>query len=162
LGEKTGKSDPRLLILSREALLDTAGAAAGEGGGVLRRLAHLTRRGCHLLLIETAPDQWFPTRSSGDDLLTAQGRIREQIQEFGGNVDGTYYVSRHRFSEARNCLGALRDILERYHCEPSEAILLCSNGALRDAAVAVGMPTLEAPTGEASADELLRQVETLA
>lgn len=162
MGEDTGKSGPRLLILSREALLETVGAAEGEGGGVLRRLAHLTRRGCHLLLIETAPDQWFPTRSSGDDLLTAQGRIQEQIQEFGGNVDGTYYVSRLRFSEARNCLGALRDILERYHCEPSEAILLSSSGALRDAAVALGMPTLETPSGEDGADALLRQVETLA
>lgn len=158
MGQDSAKPGLRLLILSRDSLLAATGEAdAANGDSVLRRLAHLTRRGCHLLLIASEPDQWFPTRSSGDNVLTAQAGIRERIQQFGGDLDGIYYVPRSRYSESRNRAGALADILERYHCEAGDALLVSGSERLLNAARGLGIRTRDTH-GESGADEALDQV----
>ena len=165
MGTESAKAAaPRLLILSRDSLLAATGDGnAANDGAVLRRLAHLTRRGCHLLLIASEPDQWFPTRSSGDNVLTAQAKIRERIQQFGGDLDGIYYVPRSRFSESRNRSGALSDILDRYHCEAAEALLVSGSERLLDAATDLGMRIRDTRTRGAPGDAgaLERVVEDL-
>lgn len=127
----------KLLIVSRDLLLQVS--AVPGGGSVLRKLANLTRRGCHLLLTAPEPDQWFPTRGSDDDALASQGRLREQIQEFGGDLDGTYYVPTSRISQNPNRLGALRDILVRYHFEPQQATLFSADRPFLTAAETLGI-----------------------
>jgi hypothetical protein len=146
-----------LLIISRDALLE-----AREHSAVFRHLASLTRRGWHLLLTAPEPDQWFPTRSSDDNVLTAQGRLQGQIQACGGEVDGVYYVPRSEFTQDRNRLGALRDILARYGAEPGNARLISSSLAFVQAGKRLGLLTEALEEGEPGAKALEALLHTLA
>jgi hypothetical protein len=121
---------------------------------VFRHLANLTRRGWHLLLTASEPDQWFPTRSSGDNVLTTQGRLQSQIQACGGEVDGVYYVPRSEFTQDRNREGALRDILARYGAEPANARLISSSLAFIQAGRRLGLVTETLAEGDQGAKAL--------
>ena len=147
-----------LLIISRDALMDER-----ANGAVFRHLASLTRRGWHLILTASEPDQWFPTRHSEDNLLTTQAQLQALIHEFGGGVDGVYYVPRSEFSQDRNREGALSDILRRYGCEAGNATLFSTSEPFLRAAERLGISTSaidERRGGSRSLEALLRALAT--
>lgn len=104
------------------------------GPRVFRRLANLTRSGHHLLLTASEPDQWFPTRGNVDSVLSTQGRLLQQLQDAGGDLDGIYYVPRSVFTQDRKRSAALKDILQRYTTDGASATLISSSKAFIKAA----------------------------
>jgi hypothetical protein len=122
-----------VLILSRDLLVTESGSVSARDG-IYRRLAHLTRKGCRLLLTAAEPDRWLPTRGSEDSALRAQNRIQEQLQRQGGDLDGVYYVRRSELTQDRMRQGALRDILGRYAVPADRVLLISANGPFLEAA----------------------------
>lgn len=150
-----------LLIISAKLLLHAE--ALPLGSAVFRKLAHLTRHGTHLLLTAAEPDQWFPTRGSVDDVLGTQGRLLEQLQDSGGDLDGIYYVPKSVFTQDRKRHGALKDIAKRYGADCSDISLVSSSKAFIKAARKLGMTTHYIGLNDATAEEmglLLEQLRT--
>lgn len=131
-----------VLIISRKAL-----QAAQERTAVFRYLASLTRSGWHLLLTASEPGQWFPTRSSGDNVLTTQAHLQRLIQEHGGDIDGVYYVPKSGFTQDRNREGALGDIVVRYGNNPQNAHLISDSEPFLTVAGKLGINLLALPKG---------------
>ena len=128
----------RLLLISRDALI--AHAAGEDGPEIHRLLAALHRRGIPLLLTAPAPDHWMPTVGDADTALGLQREIQHAAWEAGGEMDGVYYVPRSLLTQDRNRVGALKDILERYHVEAAETALISNSRPFLNAAEAVGIP----------------------
>jgi hypothetical protein len=150
-----------LLIVSCKLLLRVEGSA--QKLTVFRRLANLTRSGTHLLLTASEPDQWFPTRNNVDNVLTAQGRLQAYLREAGGDFDGVYYVPRSMFTQDRNRLGALKDILSRYGAEAEHAQLITSSKAFAKAAGRLGIEARlmdETDEGITQFEVLLRSLDS--
>lgn len=147
-----------LLIISRDALMDVR-----DNSAVFRHLAGITRRGWHLILTASEPEQWFPTRHSEDNLLTSQAQLQKLIQEFGGEVDGIYYVPKSEFSQDRNREGALQDILLRYGCGPENAMLFSGSEPFLRAAERLGIKASTVVPGSGNTpglETLLRALNT--
>ena len=134
-------TDQKLLIISRDALLDTLREASSEH--ILRALASLSRRGFHLLLTAPQPDRWVPTRRNVDAALNAQRMLLERSRTAGGELEGIYYVPRSLLTQDRNREGALRDILKRFCVDPAAAILVSSSAPFLKAAARIGIATNE-------------------
>ena len=135
------RTDQKLLIISRNALLDTLPEDSSEQ--VFRALASLSRRGFHLLLTAPEPDRWVPTRRNVDDALNAQRILLERSRTAGGELEGVYYVPRSLLTQDRNREGALRDILKRFSVAPAGAILVSSSLPFLKAAARIGIATNE-------------------
>lgn len=148
-----------LLLISCKLLL--AAEHSPQGAAIFRRLANLTRSGCHLLLTASEPDQWFPTRGNVDSVLGTQGRMLQQIQDAGGDLDGIYYVPRSVFTQDRKRFAALKDILQRYTTEADNATLISSSKSFIKAAQKLGIAAHALPTGEDNAAALLDKLESL-
>lgn len=148
-----------LLIISCKLLLDAE--QSPQGPTVFRRLANLTRSGKHLLLTASEPDQWFPTRGNTDSVLATQGRLLEQLQEAGGDLDGIYYVPRSMFTQDRKRSTALKDILRRYKLEGDGATLISSSKAFIKAAQRLGITTFPVAEEGDSVSALLESLEGL-
>jgi len=131
---------PKLLIVSRDAVLDAGAEAAPQ---IYRQLAGFYRRGFSLLLTASEPDHWVPTRGNVDNALQQQSRIQQGIQQAGGDLDGVYYVPRSLLTQDRNRIGALRDILRRYSTQASQAILVSGSIPFLKAAQRLGIETHE-------------------
>lgn len=146
-----------LLIVSRNTLHE-----ARENTTVFRHLAGLSRRGWHLLLTASEPDQWFPTRKNEDNVLTAQAQLQALIQEFGGDIDGVYYVPRSELTQDRNREGALQDIMTRYTQKPENTHLVSSSRRFLLVAKKTGMHTHSMAKGEPGVSMLADCLEQLA
>ncbi len=142
-----------LLVISARVLLEAEHSP--RANEVFRRLANLSRTGTHLLLTEAEPDQWFPTRSSDDNVLSAQGRLQQRLQEMGGDLDGVYYVPRSVFTQDRNRLGALGDILVRYSTTADNTLLISSSKAFLKAAERISIGTHAIPKGDTGVESLI-------
>jgi hypothetical protein len=150
----------QLLIISRDTLLR---AQKGDRAAqIFRLLANITRKGRHLILTAPEPDQWFPTRGSGDDALAHQGILNKEIADAGGDMEGIYYVRRSRFTQNRNRLGALKDILSRYAIEPQLAFLISTSRPFIKAAERLGINTASIPKSNEGVRELERLLRALA
>lgn len=132
-----GEHPHPLLIISARVLLNAE--RSPHGPAIFRRLAKRTREGTHLLLTAGEPDQWFPTRSSEDDVLGMQGRMQDHLQQAGGDFDGIYYVPRSVFTQDRKRTAALEDILVRYGTIAANATLVSSSKAFLKAAERLGI-----------------------
>jgi len=149
----------KLLIISRDALLDTLRYAASEQ--VFRALARLNRQGFHLLLTAAEPDRWVPTRRNVDDALNAQRMLLERFRNAGGELEGVYYVPRSLLTQDRNREGALDDILKRFCVEPAQAILISSSSPFLKAASRVGLGTHEITLKDKQGKNLLSVLKGL-
>jgi len=149
-----------LLIISRDTLLRARGDR--RAAHIFRVLANITRKGRHLILTAPEPDQWFPTRGSDDNALADQGTLNRVISDAGGNMEGVYYVRRSRFTQNRNRLGALTDILSRYAVEPPQALLISSSRPFLKAAERLGIQTSAISKADEGMRELRRLLEALA
>jgi len=154
-----GKARHPLLIISFKLLLRVEDTTLGAT--VFRRLANLTRGGTHVLLTAAEPDQWFPTRGNIDDVLGAQGRLQDKLQEVGGDLDGIYYVARSVFTQDRKRTSALEDILGRYKLEANEAILLSQSKAFVRAAERLGIKVHRVPDDDSATDAVLASLDAL-
>jgi hypothetical protein len=132
---------PRVLILSRDLLLDSP-SSVSKRAALFRHLAHLTRAGCRLILTAAEPLRWLPTRGSEDSALRAQKQIQEQLRRHGGDLDGIYYVRHSEMTQDRRRRAALRDLLQRYAIPPGDALLLSANPPFLSAAEELGIRTL--------------------
>lgn len=148
-----------LLIISCKLLLLAERSPLGPR--VFRRLANLTRSGYHLLLSASEPDQWFPTRGNVDDVLSTQGRLLQQLQDAGGDLDGIYYVPRSVFTQDRKRSAALKDILQRYSTDGANATLISSSKAFVKAAQRLGISTHALSLDESTVEALLEALEGL-
>lgn len=142
-----------LLIVSARLLL--AAEQSAQGPTVFRRLANLTRSGSHLILTASEPDQWFPTRSNVDSVLGTQGRLLQQLQDAGGDLDGIYYVPRSVFTQDRKRSGALKDILHRYNVTGEQATLISSSKAFLKAGQKLGIKTFTMTDDDSVVSEML-------
>jgi hypothetical protein len=149
----------KLLIISRDALLEVEPQASSEL--VFRQLANLNRRGFHLLLTASEPDQWVPTRGNVDSALRQQRLLQNRIQQAGADLDGVYYVPRSLLTQDRNREGALKDILKRYSATPAQALLMSSSAPFLKAAALIGIETHEIITGKNGQNNLLAQLKSL-
>ncbi len=152
-------SDQKLLIISRDALLEVEKLASSEL--VFRQLANLNRRGFTLLLTASEPDHWVPTRGSVDNALQRQSQVQQRIQQAGGDLDGVYYVPRSLLTQDRNRIGSLRDILRRYSVEPTQALLLSSSTPFLKAASRLGIRTHEVVKTRNGGNSLLTLLKAL-
>lgn len=148
-----GEQPHPLLIISARLL--RRAEHSPHGAAVFRRLAKQTRSGSHLLLTAAEPDQWFPTRSSDDNVLGTQGRMQKHLQEAGGDFDGIYYVPRSVFTQDRKRTAALEDILLRYGSEAGNATLYSSSKAFLKAAERLGIHTVTLTDDETGMERLL-------
>lgn len=148
-----------LLIISAHVLADAE--AAPRVDEAYRALAKLTRAGIRLLLTESEPDQWFPTRSSDDNVLVAQSRLQQRLEQEGGELDGFYYVPRSMLTQDRNRLGALTDILGRYGTEAGDAHLISSSRAFLKAAQRLGISTYRIKKGAHDTERLISTLKSL-
>jgi len=143
---------PKLLIISRDAILDAGAEAAPM---VFRLLAGFCRKGYSLLLTAAEPDHWVPTRGNVDNALQQQSRIQQGIQQAGGDLDGVYYVPRSLLTQDRNRLGALRDILKRYSTQATQAMLVSASIPFLKAAQRLGIETHEISQDRKGSSNLL-------
>lgn len=152
----TESSHPLLIVSCKVLELAETSPLAPR---IFRLLGRKTREGAHLLLTASEPDQWFPTRSNKDSVLSRQSRLLERLQEAGGELDGVYYVPRSMFTQDRKRATALRDILRRYGAKPSDATLVSTSGAFLRAARRLEMRTLGVVASDAGMEELLAALE---
>lgn len=148
-----GEHPHPLLIISARILLQAERSL--HGPAIFRRLAKRTRKGTHLLLTASEPDQWFPTRSSEDNVLGMQGRMQDHLQQAGGDFDGIYYVPRSVFTQDRKRTAALEDILVRYGTHADNATLVSSSKAFLKSAKRLGMNLYALTDNEEGMERLL-------
>lgn len=153
------ESSFQVIIISRDTLLETQQAT--DASSVFRVLAKLTRKGYHLLLTASEPEQWLPTRGNVDSALAQQGILQEAITSAGGDLDGVYYVPRSLFTQDRNREGALNDILERYSVTPESAVLISSSTPFTKAATRLNIPTFPIASGDNSSEALENVLKAL-
>ncbi len=127
----------RLLLISRDDILKTVENTANNR--LFRVLARLTRQGCQLLVTAPQPDRWSSSHGGPDDALLGPGSIREQLVDAGGVLDGFYYVPRSLFTQKRNRVQALQDILQRYATSPDHCHLFSSSKKFVEAAMELGI-----------------------
>jgi hypothetical protein len=149
----------KLLIISRDLLL--IADSAPDAPLIYRHLATLNRRGCSLLLTAPEPDQWVPTRGNVDNALQSQARLRDRIQQAGGDLDGIYYVPRSLLTQDRNRLGALQDILSRYGLGSSQALLLSNSVPFIKAAARLGIQAQAVAVDDRDCSDLLAQLTNI-
>ena len=152
-----GEQPHPLMIISAKVLMRAE--ASPHGPALFRRLAKRTREGTHLLLTAAEPDQWFPTRSSDDDVLGTQGRMQNHLQEVGGDLDGIYYVPKSMFTQDRKRTAALEDILSRYATRADNATLISSSKSFLRAAERLGIATIPVDDGEHATEHLLEALD---
>jgi len=133
------RATQRLLIISRDTLLEIEAQPFSKQ--IFRLLARLNRLGYHLLLTASEPDRWVPTRGNVDEALSKQLDLKEKIQLAGGELEGIYYVHRSLFTQDRNRMGALKDILQRYAVSSRQSVLLSSSVPFLKAADRLGIQT---------------------
>ena len=148
-----------LLIISARVLADAEHAPRIDEA--YRALAKLTRSGMRLLLTESEPDQWFPTRSSDDNVLVAQSRLQQRLEQEGGELDGFYYVPRSMLTQDRNRLGALTDILGRYGADADNAHLISASRAFLKTAQRLGINAYRMKKGAKDTDRLITTLKAL-
>lgn len=136
-----GAKPNRLLIISRDALLDTLGER--DTRPLFRTLAALNRKGLRLLLTAPEPDRWLPTRKNVDNALSTQRELLERFRAAGGDLEGVYYVPRSLLTQDRNREGALKDILKRYSLQADGVTLISSSSPFLQVAQRLGMKTIE-------------------
>lgn len=134
----------RLLIISRDALLDSLGEE--DTRPLFRNLAALTLKGLRLLLTAPEPDRWLPTRKTVDNALNTQRELLESFRAAGGDLEGVYYVPRALLTQDRNREYALKDILKRYSLRAEEVTLISTSSPFIRVAQRLGMTTIECTT----------------
>jgi hypothetical protein len=127
----------RLLIISRDDILQRVDDKPDSR--LYRVLARFTRQGCHLLATAPQPDRWSSRHGDPDDALLGPGSIRERLTDAGGVLDGVYYVPRSLFTQKRNRVQALEDILQRYAASPDHCHLFSSSKKFVDVAGELGI-----------------------
>jgi hypothetical protein len=130
-------SKRRLLLISQDDILDFI--ENKPGSRLFRVLARLTRQGCQLLATAPQPERWSSSQGGLDDALLGPGNIREQLADAGGVLDGVYYVPRSLFTQKRNRVQALQDILQRYASSPGRCHLFSSSRKFVEAAKELGI-----------------------
>lgn len=135
------KRDARLIIISRDSLLEAL--QAKEAQGLFRDMAALSRRGYRILLTAPEPDRWVPTRKTVDGALDAQRDLIEQARTEGADIEGIYYVPRSLLTQDRNREGALKDILARYAMKSGQAALISSSQPFLRAASRLDIDAIE-------------------
>ena len=131
------KQKQRLLLISRDDILDVAGGR--HDTRLFRILARFTRQGYHLLATAPQPDRWSSSQGAPDDALLGPGSIREQLADAGGVLDGVYYVQRSLLTQKRNRVQALQDILHRYAASPDHCHLFSSRRKFVEVARELGI-----------------------
>lgn len=130
-----------LLLISRNDIL--AVAEGDDSKTLFRLLSWLTRRGYHLLATAAMPDhsnsreRWL--KGGGDADLFGPDSIRSQIDEAGGTLDGVYYVPRSFFSQNKNRINALNDMMQRYNASPDTTYLFSSSKKWAETAQKLGI-----------------------
>lgn len=102
----------------------------------------------------------MPTRSNVDSALVQQQQLMQQVRAAGGDIEGVYYVPRSLFTQDRNRVGALTDILSRYRIAGHEAVLISSSAPFLKAAKELEIYALPVSKERAEAEaDLLRAIE---
>lgn len=127
-------AEERLLLISRDDILAFSGGKEEER--LYRLLGRLTRAHFQFLATAPLPEPW--TRQDGRQLAGA-GSIRQRLEDTGGVLDGIYFVPRSLFTQKRNRIDALHDILQRYAMEPANCFLYSSSLKFVQAAQSIGI-----------------------
>ena len=130
-------SEPRLLLISRDDILGIT--SEKEVSKLFRRLARLTRSGYQLLATAPQPEEWTREHGGPDDALLGPESIRKRLADFGGTLEGVYYVPRSLLTQRRNREEALSDMMDRYSIDPSRCLLYSSSRKFVDAAKDLGI-----------------------
>ena len=130
-------SQPRLLLISRDDILGVT--REKEVNKLFRTLARLTRSGFQLLATAPQPEEWSREHGGPDDALLGPDSIRRRLANFGGTLEGVYYVPRSLLTQKRNREEALNDMMDRYSIEPSHCFLYSSSRKFVDAAKGLGI-----------------------
>lgn len=129
--------EQRLLMISRDDIL--AAGPGKQGERLFRTLARLTRSGYQLLATAPQPDDWSREHGGPDDALLGPESIRKRLADAGGTLDGVYYVPRSLFTQRRNRVAALKDIMERYGIDAANCHLFSSSRRFVEAASGLGI-----------------------
>jgi hypothetical protein len=130
-------SESRLLLISRDDILGVT--LDKEVNKLFRTLARLTRGGFQLLATAPQPEDWSREHGGPDDALLGPESIRKRLADFGGTLEGVYYVPRSLLTQKRNREEALRDMMERYSIDPGYCFLYSSSQKFVDAALGLGI-----------------------
>ena len=130
-------SDSRLLLISRDDILGVA--PDKEANKLFRTLARLTRADYQLLATAPQPEEWSREHGGPEDVLLGPGSIRKRLADFGGTLEGVYYVPRSLLTQKRNREEALRDMMGRYSIAPGHCFLYSSSRKFVDAAHGLGI-----------------------
>lgn len=148
-----------LLLISRNDILEVA--EGPEQKELFRLLAWLTRHGFHLLATAPMPDhvdskdRWL--KGGGDASLVGPQSIRSRIDEAGGTLDGVYYVPHSFFSQNRNRIASLEDMMQRYAVDPKATFVLSSSRKWIEAALELDIQA----TWLESAEQLITELNKL-
>jgi hypothetical protein len=146
-------AEPRLLMISRDDILQ---GAEGEDGELLfRTMARLTRMGFHLLATAPQPDDWSRSHGGPDDALLGPQSIRKRLTDFGGFIDGIYYVPRSLFTQKRNREQALKDIMKRYAIDADRCYLFSASTKFVEVAAELGIHATELGQDQQLIQELM-------
>ena len=127
------------MLISRRDLL-----AAGEGPGgdaLIRSLAELTRVGFHFVATASQPDEWSRNSAVSKRSKPGPKRIRDQLAESGGILDGVYYIPQSLLTQQTQREDALTDLLQRFATSASDCYLFSSNRKLVSAGKKLGVNT---------------------
>ena len=130
-------SESRLLLISRDDILGIT--SDKEVGRLFRALARLTRSGFQLLATAPQPEEWSREHGGPDDALLGPESIRKRLADFGGTLEGVYYVPRSLLTQKRNREEALSDMMDRYSIDPGHCFLYSSSRKFVDSAKGLGI-----------------------
>ena len=106
---------------------------------MLRHLSALTRQGFHFVATASQPEEWSRNKAVSKRSRPGPKRIRDRLADFGGILDGLYYIPQSLLTQRTRREEALTDLLCRFGTKSKHCYLFSSNRKFLSTAKKMGI-----------------------